>query len=222
MSHNPRLTLMALGLASLMQLGLGVAASGNEENWVHYDALIKELSQSREDVRTLAPNDPFDAVKLHAGLGLIGSQIHLSGLSKQKPLFLNGVELNFGIDLFSTSWLAEGSIRSFATQELSRDIAAQLREFDLQIVYQESLSRKSHYRLSAGMAARYLSLETKTDNVLQRRQVTTPSSILGGLFGVKLGGLMSLNLGLAYRSALISDSIDRSSVDGSVRLDARF
>jgi hypothetical protein len=208
----------------LVGLPLKAFSSTEDEDFMSYDAIVNELSSSsKSSLPGLPEGDSFDSILLHAGVGLATSYVFLS--PKEGPRsygFLKGFEANLGIDLFSRNWLAEGSLRSFGTEELRRDSYASLKEFDLKVVYQDALTGKMLFRLGGGMAARYLNYKFENDKGTQEQKFSTPATLISAGLKAQITSALSIGTELGYRSALVQDTIDDSAIDASLRLDARF
>lgn len=212
---------------SLLFLVLSVptlALATEEGEWVGYDSIVKELSASQSSTPLPEESvDPFDTILLHAGAGLVTSHISLSPkYGSRISGFMNGFEANLGIDLFSRHWIAEGSVRTFGSEEITTLQQVSLQEFDLKLVYQTPLARKWIMRAGTGLAARYLKYKELTAAGLEESNYSTPAGIMSVNLSTPITKSVSLGADLGYRWALIDDSIDRSSLDGSLRIDAHF
>ncbi|MEO0335015.1 MAG: hypothetical protein AAF202_01380, partial [Pseudomonadota bacterium] len=165
----------------------------------------------------------LENVKLHSSVALATSFItirpeeagYISG-------FLRGVEFNFGIDLLSEDWLAEVSVRSYQPDDINSDTQISMREFDLKVTYESRLSRSIKGRFSGGLAARYLRFISRNQEEVLRDRYTTPASIFSAGLAFSLTKVLSLGADLSYRTALIDDSVDRSSLDAALRIGAEF
>ena len=198
----------------------------DEENIMGYDEIVDKLSQTRTPGYT-ANNDPFKNVKIHGGVGFVSSYISLQPPQGGRISgFLKGFEANFGIDLFTPNWVAEGAVRSFSEARIKSSdtdpAKTSLREFDLKVVYKPRLSRLLRLRAGAGLAARYLTFSQTLEEGRFRKKYNTPSSIL--LFGAiaRISGNFSVETDLALRSAMIEETIEDSAIDAAIRLSARF
>ncbi len=194
------------------------------EDWMSYDNIISELSVNNSTKAALpASGDPFDHILIHTGVGLATTYVFLSPESGPRVYgFMRGFEVNFGIDLFSRNWMAEGSLRSFGTEELRKNTEASLKEFDLKVVYNDSLSKKLAYRFATGMAARYMDFKYIGAQGPEAKSYSTPSAILSTGLRAKISKAVSLGTDVGYRWALVDDTIDESAIDAGLRLDAHF
>lgn len=199
-------------------------ASTEDEEWVSYDSIISELSSSKSSTpNPSASGDPFANVLLHAGVGLATSYVFVSPQEGPRIYgFLRGMEANLGIDLFSRNWMAEGSVRTFGSEEFRQDQEVSLKEFDLKVVYQNALSRKLGFKFSTGLAARYLNYKFRTPNGFEEQNYSTPSALIGMGLKAHITPMVSVGTGIGYRWALIDETIDESAVDANLRLDAHF
>ena len=212
-------------VSSLLTLPLFAGAAQSDYD-VNYDGIISELSKSRGSVDADFEDDPFAKIKLHGGVGFVTSLISLSTADKDISGLHSGVEANFGIDLFSERWMAEGSIRSFGDTEIDGHNIS-LKEFDLKFTYHSRLGRALQYRLGMGLAARYLSHRSGKELSLASQAstetiYTTPASIF--YFGVNAVLTKSITLGLeaSYRDPMTSETIDNGALDTGIKLDFHF
>ena len=165
-----------------------------------------------------ASADPFADIWIHTGVGFVQSAqgvVLPNGMSSS--IATRGVQVALGIDLLDPAWAAEGTVRTM-TDEDALNFRAQLQEFDLKVLYRPLFANASRLRIGAGVSGRYLTIEnqgTQFDSV-------TPSSVVTVGADFYVSNQISLGLDLGYRSALVADSFDRSSIDGTIRLDAHF
>lgn len=184
-----------------------------------YDAIIEDLNGSSR-MEFAEDRDPFSKVKIHASLGMTASYIDVEPeYGPGASGILAGAEATLGIDLFSAAWQAEGAIRSFNSEKLDADTSVSLKEFDLKILHTLPLSAKLRMQLGGGLAARYMNVRSP---FTAGSDYTTPASILGLGFKFQLNKVIGIGLEGSVRTALVDDTIDRSAVNGSIRLNALF
>ena len=194
-----------------------------EDDIVSFDSIVNELSSPSSTTRLdHSSTDPFANVLYHAGVGATSSQVTIRN-SENKDIrgFMKGIEINLGIDLFSKNWRAEGSFRNFAEEKLSTNLAS-LKEFDLKLAYQSIPKKSIVFRAGGGLAARYLTFTENVKGTLIRTEYTTPSSLIYLGMGSLISPAISIGAEVAFRSAMIDETADRSSLDASVRIDAKF
>ena len=186
-----------------------------------YNSIVNELSSS-----TAWPpeGDPLDSVKLHAGLGMATSYVNVEPEhGKTVGGLLAGIETSFGIDLLSNYWLAEGSVRSFNNDHLTRGTIVGLKEFDLKVIYHDTLASQFSYRFGTGLAARYLTLSsTLGERLTDQERYTTPSAIFLVGLSARISGMISVGTDFSLRTAMISDTVDKTALNAALRLDAQF
>jgi hypothetical protein len=92
-----------------------------------------------------------------------------------------------------------------------------LKEFDLKVLFKTREGRLG-IKAGGGLSARYMTVRSG----LETFDITTPASVLqvGGDF--YLSQTVSVGLDLAVRTAMISETFDRASYDGTLRLDTHF
>ena len=212
-------------VASLLTYSqFGAAAQSDYD--INYDGIVSELSQSRGKVDSYYDEDPFDKIKLHGGVGIVTSIINLGLENSDIAGLHSGVEANFGIDLFSERWMAEGSVRSFGEAEIDGHNIS-LKEFDLKLTNHNRLGRALQYRAGFGLAARYLDYLNPQQVSLSAAgksptKYTTPASIF--YFGVNavLSKTVTLGIEAAYRSPMISETIETGAFDTGLKVDFHF
>ncbi|MCH2535203.1 MAG: hypothetical protein MK008_12235 [Bdellovibrionales bacterium] len=202
-----------------------------DENYMGYDDIVKELSRNstkQSDIKT-TNLDPLEMVRIHTGVGFSSSQLTVQEFNDNDISgFHQGIELNFGIDLFSPVWIAEGTVRSFGSKELENNKIS-LKEFDLKFVHLTPINYFVNFKFGMGIAARYLTVESQsTDEIVtlntapQKVEYSTPSSLF--IMGLQtfLTNSVSLGIDIAYRSAMIDETIDKRSIDANLRIDTHF
>ena len=199
------------------------AYEADDDNTIGYDSIVRELKSTSTYREPIAPSDPFSEILFHGSMGYTSSYVIIDPEYGNKMHgVLKGVEFTLGIDLLSKYWLAEMSIRSFQPEDLSPQTQISLREFDLKIIYHDDLSRSMSYRLGAGLSSRYLKFKSRVSEEVVKDRYTTPSSILTGGIQVHISKIISIGPDLAYRTALIDDTVDKQSFDANIKLNAQF
>ncbi len=230
---NAILTCVAF-LSLLPSLARAQQAVDMDENYISYDSIVEDLtkrSNNSAEARSSANrrylkssnNDPFENVWIHAGVGLVQSAQGLSLPNGQEAIMSGrGIQATLGIDILNPSIAAEGSMRSFGeTEDQASKIS--LKEFDLKLVVKNrslggTTPSKLQLKAAAGLSARYMTVKTLTETF----DMTTPASIvsLGG--DLYLSDRLSLGIDISARNAVVSETFDRMSYDGTLRLDTHF
>lgn len=202
-----------------------------EENYLGYDDIVKELSRNSIKSKSVTPSnlDPLEMVKIHTGVAFSSAQLTVEDLNDSSASgFHQGIELNFGIDLFSPVWLAEGTVRSFGAKKFDNNKMS-LKEFDLKFVHITPINYFVNFKFGLGIAARYLTVEPKKESEIvtlstgpQKVEYSTPSSLITMGLQTFLTRSVSLGVDLAYRSAMIDETIDKRSIDANLRIDTHF
>lgn len=212
---------MVLFIVTLVQAAFFSLAQA--EDYSSYDDIIRELKGSTSAPLQLGePNtSSLESVKIHAGVALVSSRVNLN-LPQGAPSTKNmrGVEAAFGIDLFSPRWIAEGAVRSYNREKYSNTNMT-LKEFDLKLVHKHMLDSKNFVRVGGGMAARYLDFDHSPVGS-EPTSYTTPASVMLLGIGSQITPGISITAEANYRSAMISETADDSSVDGAIRLTGSF
>ncbi len=191
-----------------------------------FDAIVNDLSRQ---VDRPAPSskahvgsptsDSFDAVMFHGGVGL-GGVAETLNLPDGKQVYFGqkGIQVSFGIDLFSPNWLAEGTYRNFAQSDSSA-IHVALQEFEMKFLYKTMIAPQAGLRAGGGLSARYM---TVTEPTSTATVYTTPSGLATIGLDVYLNEKFSLGVDLTGRSSMVSETPDKSSADATLRMDAHF
>lgn len=204
-----------------LSLSTNVWAEDDEDSYTNYDAIVAELKASAEipEAKPTSEDMNWDDVAIHAGAGVSTSFVHVTneeGLTMSG--LMKGLEAHLGVNLFTRKARAEGVFRSFAHDELSANSMADLKEFELGVVYTPQLQDRLLLRVGGGITARYLNVQNGGQSI---RYTTPASSFLLGMER-KVTPTMSVGPDLAYRSAMISDTADKTSWNASLRLNATF
>ena len=235
LKNNKNSLISTLTLLSLTLLfNTSALAQDDGDDLVGFDGIIKELSTGGKTKYRYDNSNPFDNILIHAGIGIVNSHISLAPTGiKEVSGFHKGVEATLGIDLFSKYWRAEGAVRSFGDEKIA-DSAVSLKEFDLKIVYEDYARKGLKYSIGFGLAARYLDITyngpltadelspSAAIGALVTEKHTTPSSLISVGASTYVSKGLSLGVEFSYRSALITETIDKSSFDALIRIDTHF
>lgn len=190
-----------------------------ESELMSYDAIIRELSQGgvTRGQSARAPTDPFASVLLHGGVGLATTFGVFSHQGQRIQMNQRGFQAALGIDLLSENWLAEATARSFAREKYGRSDVS-LKEFDLKLYYRNRFATQLGLRAGLGIAARYLNVASPSGVA----EYTTPAMVAGLGLEYFLGRSVSFGAELSARNSLIDETIDRSAIDATFRVDTHF
>ncbi|MEI2659951.1 MAG: hypothetical protein V9G11_08520 [Bifidobacterium adolescentis] len=120
-----------------------------------------------------------------------------------------------GIDLFTQDLYAEGVFRNFGVTPVPHENLT-LRELDLKIGYKQNIDPMWIFKLSTGLANRYLNYENTSEKWSQ--DAITPSFLGAFAISSKISSKLYFTTELSGRSALISNTIDKNSVDLTLQL----
>ncbi len=220
----PFLRWLITGLSLLIFVSFTpLKAQTSEESFSNYESIISELNNSNTTKNLPVAHDPFAEIQIHAGVGFTTSLLSVDSLDQRYHVgFLNGFEAHIGIDLFSPRWMAEGAIRRFSQGELDKTVTALLHEFELKIIYQSVPHQSWHLLYGLGLAGRFLTLKSSLGQTDLNNQYSTPASLISLGIENLLTRELSLSAVMGYRTALISETVDRSSFDATLKLNAHF
>lgn len=217
------LCIMGFSLA-LMLPQFAIADSDSEV--LGYDSIVNQLNRenerannSRTKQATVAPPDALDTIWFHGGVGL-ASYMETINFGGGQSVFVGqkGIVVSGGIDLFSNTWLAEGAVRNFGETEDSTTHVA-MKEFDLKLVYHDRLATHLGFHLAGGLSARYMTISRPGQPVAD---YTTPTSIAAVGVEYMFGDRLSVGFEGSTRNAMISDTVDKSSLDATLRVDLQL
>lgn len=208
-----------LVLLSLSQMSF----ASESENTISYESIVDQLKAGNTSYSAYG-EDPFENVKIHLGVGVTNNSTKIEARNSSNQANFSGFQTSLGIDLFSSSWIAEGVIRNFSDTK-NKNGTYSLQEFDLRFIYQSSMNNTWAYQFGTGLSARYLSGTEILDrelNTSEKVSYSTPSSLFH--FGVRsfINPKFSIGGDLAYRASMIGDTGDKNSVDLTIRMDGHF
>lgn len=214
---------VAFALALVAALSQTSFAQEDESSHDDYDTILNQLNkEAARSTARISGNQgasPFDDVWIHAGIGLTGLVQDISFDDGTMHTMNNrGIQAALGIDLFSEHWLAEGTARSFGENEDS-NVRASVQEFELKVIYKDRLAKSANFRFGGGLSGRYLTVKRYGQAPME---YSTPMSIATTGLEMYLGDRFSVGVDLNGRFAMIGETIDKSSVDATVRVDTHF
>ena len=197
--------------------------SSAQESYQNYQSIVNELSSSQNElgITDSSSVNSLDQIKFHAAAGIVTSKLNLDlpgGLPESTNL--KGQEVTLGIDLFSPNWAAIGMYRNYQPEKfIGGEI--KLQQFDLLIQHRHRLQQRLSLLVSGGLSSRYLDLQGSIPPEVARSHTTPSTAVELGLDfaftpGFSMGGFVS------HRSRLIDETIDRSAIDGAVRVAGHF
>lgn len=186
-----------------------------------YDEIVDKLS--RADSNSLTTNQAYRSEirtfsRAHIGLGLAQTFFDADAVALDSSMQnQGGLIINIGVDVLSTKWGLEGSYANFGTQNTD-DTQIKLREFAIKGLYKPSINKTWTMRLGLGVSSRFLDIVNQSTN----ESYKTPSGLF--LFGLDSYISQSVSVGadLSFKTALIDDTIDNTSVDLAFRVDTHF
>ena len=198
----------------------------DDEQFDDFESIVKNLSHSTAQLESPSGLDPFDLVKLHFSVGVVNNYLRLSSNQGLVSGFESGMQATLGVDLFSPNWMAEGTVRSFSETAID-DILVSMREFDLKIAYRIYPNRSLVPYLGFGVAASYLDIKENSVTpekkpVTRTEKYSTPNSILFAGANYRFTDGLGMGLECSYRSPMVEETIQRSSLDMAVRLNTTF
>ncbi|MCC6278566.1 MAG: hypothetical protein IT289_11690 [Oligoflexia bacterium] len=178
----------------------------------------KKKSSSDDDLSI------FDDVRLHAGVAYLTSfqEIPL-GPGVRERGGINGFDLNFGIDLFSQHWIAEGHVMNFPETSLG-DSRVSSNGFGLRILYDTAVAEGLTVHGGVGVASRAFNIKSTSKTPLNRRfdrTFQTGSTVLVGGIDYWPTGQLSFGLEISNHLPMASDQ-DPNSLELAIKLNGHF
>jgi len=218
--------MLRLGLTACLVLFSSLSTyvwADEDGSFTNYEAIVNELKASAEEKPMPTHTEVnWQDVALHGGLAFATSFMDVSSPSGTAGAgLLKGVEVSLGMNLYSEKFRGEAAFTMYGQDGLQNGLKADLHEFEARALYLPSLNDKTTVRLGLGLAARYLDLQD-TSHGSATYDATTPVSVLIVGFERKIAPSLTLGPDLSYRSALVSDSFDKTAWNASFRLNATF
>lgn len=221
--------LTALAIISAPSLARAQDDSDTSETTMGYDAIVDQLN--RENAALAATShakavaaqpsteSSLDNVVMHAGIGFAN---FVQGLrfddGTATTINQKGIQGALGIDLFSPNWMAEGTLRSFG-EDGDANLRASVHEFELKSYYKNRLNERFGYRAGLGITGRYLTVKRGNESPIEYTTPMTVATLGGDAF---VTDRVSFGADISARNALIGETIDHSSYDLTIRVDAHF
>jgi hypothetical protein len=205
---------------SLLPANRTLAVSGSDDyDEVTYEDLVQRISQKKNQIARTKTEPQLENLMIHMGFGLTTSVNSINVNGKDTLKAQNGFQLSLGIDLFSENFVAEGSIRNFG-QSYSGYETRSLREFDLKLLYQDKSANHTGFHLGSGLGTRILKISDSASNL--NINDTTPALIMVGGVDAFISRNTSIGLEMGWRNALVTSTVDKNSMDLTLRLDSAF
>lgn len=213
---NIKILSLVLLISGLQTLSTTVQAADKDYEEISYEDLIDRLSTKKKNFIPRA-EDPFETVKIHAGIGFINSFSYFKIKNSTYNRHQNGIQLSVGMDLFTPQWYSEGSFKNFGLTESGSEEWT-IREFDVRIGFKEQIARPWGYHLHAGLANRFYSLKDELNGISAEGQ--TPSLLAGLGIHAQVNPNLSFGFELNGKNALINNTEDKGSVDMIFKVNA--
>jgi opacity protein-like surface antigen len=193
-----------------------------------YSNMDEDLYIPQTTKKTLHPDHEdsvFDDVRLHAGVAYLTSfQDVPTGNGTRERGGLNGFDLNFGIDLFSPNWIAEGHVMNFPEASIGSSRVSS-NGFELRILYDTPIAEGLTVHGGAGIASRSFNIKTTTvSNNLTRRFDKNiqagATSLVGGL-DYWPSGQLSIGAEVSNHFPMTSDQ-DPNTMELAIKLNGHF
>ncbi len=188
------------------------------EDIYSYDTIVDQLNTNRAE-QPEDFGDPYKNVKFHIGAGFSQSILNVKSGGSSDAVTISGIEIKFGINLMSPSWIAEGTLRNY-NDTRSNGTSYQLREFEGKIVNTNLYAKNLFYRVGSGIAAR--NLTTNIENRDVNKRYTTPSLILMAGSGMQLTNHIAVVGDVAFKTSIVNDTVDKNTLDFTLRVDTSF
>jgi hypothetical protein len=206
--------------------GFSSGSQGDDAEVLGYDSIINDLNReaarpviSVSRARPTPTESSLDSLTLHFGVG-IANLMEMISFDDGSHVFLGqrGIQVAGGIDLFSPNWQTEGTYRNFGESE-DGSTKVTMQEWELKFIYKDHLQKMLGLRAGGGLSARYMSVHSPR---LPREEFTTPSMVATVGLDAFVSDAFSIGADLTGRSAMITETPDRNSIDVTLRMDTHF
>jgi len=167
----------------------------------------------------------FDEVRLHAGAAFINSfQDFMIAPGVRERGGVKGVQINFGVDLFSTNWMIEGDLVNIPETAIG-DTRISSNGFELRMVYETPLIEALTVHADLGVASRGYNIKTsaRPDGSVANGQQSFSSGATVLAAGLDYWVSGQISCGLEFANHLpMANGDDPSSLDLAVRVNGHF
>ena len=205
-------------IALLLALIISVPCFSNYEG---YDQIVDKLTQyDKEDHKANHAYRPEIRTysKAHVGLGISQTFFDADAVGFDSRMQnQGGMIINMGVDVLNRHWGLEGSYSNYGSSSNSNS-QIKLREYALKGLYKPAINKTWSMRLGLGFSSRFLEISNPQTN----ESYKTPSGLV--LIGLDsyINSFISVGADLNFKTAMISDTIDKTSVDLAFRIDTHF
>jgi opacity protein-like surface antigen len=167
----------------------------------------------------------FDEVRIHAGAAFVNSfQDYVIAPGIRERGGIKGFDLNFGVDLFSEHWQAEGHLVNFPETGVS-DTRISSNGFELRLIYDTAIFEGITVHGGAGVANRSYTIKTSTrpDHSVLRGEnsFSSGASVLTAGLDYWPNGQISAGLELSNHLPMASGD-DPTSMDLAIKVNGHF
>ena len=180
-----------------------------------YDDLLSQLNAKRTKISD-SISDPYKNLKLHFGFGLLSTAHNYEVKNDPITSYFSGFQVSGGVDLFSQYWRSDILLRNFGQHSSAND-SKNIRDIDLKgshVIFNEDIS----HSIASGVG--YRIFEYHKNEV----GFTETSSHLLFSYSLAFVTKSQLSIGpeIAYRTAIVNQTSDRSSLDLTLKMDSSF
>ena len=180
-----------------------------------YEDLLSQLNAKRNKISDTI-YDPYQNLKLHFGFGVLSIAHNYEVNKESLTSYFSGFQVSGGVDLFSENWRSDLLLRNFGQHSSSSD-SKNVRDIDLKVSHVIRNDDISH-AIASGVG--YRIFEYHQNGV----GFSETSSHLLFSYGIAFVTKSSLSVGpeIAYRTAIVNETSDRSSLDLTLKMDSSF
>lgn len=200
--------------------------AGEDDSFANYEQIVNELSAAANDVPVNTQAE-WDDVAMQGGMSLVTSYINLNyemqGVgSVQGSGLMTGFEGHIGSNLYSRSIRSEFAARVFIPKEVSGFDQVNMKDLEGRIVFLPRLANRLTMRMGVGLGMRFVDVEGRIPNASFAKSTSSFGTDVFAGFEKKLSGNVAVGPDVAYRASMNGDSLDKSSWDAAIRLNATF
>lgn len=203
---------------TLIVLALPFLASAAVQREAEEYPVISEITRPIEDESSI-----LDDVRLHGGLTFISSfQEFALTESRRERGGVRGFALNFGIDLFSPRWIAQGVLVSYPESTVG-EAKISSNGFELRLLYDAPIREAVTVYFGGGLANRAFNIKANQTSEHQAvdRSFQSGATVLAA--GLEYWPSGSLSAGLELSNHIpMANAEEPSSVDLGIKLSGHF
>lgn len=207
-----------------------------QREYEDFEEIIEGFSSPpsyRPKIFTPQEQDLLSHTIFHGSLGFNYALIYLGGIKELKGTDseeslepLQGLNIVFGIHLFSPFWLSEADFRFFSPLKVEEKYDIYISEFNLKLLHKPFFGKFFHLRIGLGFLSRYLTVSrqddsSSSDEEEESRYAHPALNVFFG-FEIPINSFISLSTDFEYALSLTRKEINAHSLETMVKTNIYF